>query len=210
MGSPVTENKRETPNATSGYDDLFGKINQITELEKKILDLKKKLLMDTAVGSIDEHFEHPSFLLIRSGNRTFAAPLKYVDEIVEMPMVQPLPKPVPTIAGMVNYHGELIAIIDVEELTSSTHEPISSSQVLAVCTTDERQFGLKIDEALEVITVEPSAITMTDEVLPGIVRSSGMVNINEHETALILDIMWIAVGVHLGSILVKDAATPKE
>lgn len=206
----MTEHKPDASPSVGSHGGLFGRIEKITQLEHEVVTLKKQLLFDSAQGTGEEQFELPSFLLVKAGTHTFAAPLKYVDEIVEMPQIQPLPTPVSTIAGTVNFHGEILAVIDVEELTTSKKRPLSASQVLVICTIDDRHFSLKVDEALEVVTVETNAITMTDNVLPGIMKSSGLLTLPANESALILNLMWIGIGAHLGAILSGDAATPKE
>ncbi|MBN2344091.1 MAG: chemotaxis protein CheW [Deltaproteobacteria bacterium] len=206
----MTEQKPDASNSVRSAGDLFGKIEQIAELENQVLFLKKQLLMESALGAGEEQFEHPSFLLVKSKKIVFAAPLQYVDEIVEMPYISPLPRPVASVSGTVDYHGEVLAVIDIEELTTGNNTSISPTQVLVICTIDNRRLALKVDEAIEVITVEMDAITMTDKVLPGIMKSSGLLRLSNNESALILDLMWIGVGAHLGSILSDDAATPKE
>jgi chemotaxis signal transduction protein len=206
----VTDPKRDAAEVEPGDGNLLDKIAHITRLENEVVALKKKLLLDSAQGYGDEQLEKPSFLLINSGKNTFAAPLKYVDEIVEMPQIMPLPAPIASIAGTVNYHGDLLAVVDVEELTSETSTPISPTQVLVICTMDQRRLALKVDEALEVIIVEPNAITMSDAVMPGMLKSSGMLQLPNNQSALILDLIWIGIGAHLGSILSADAATPQE
>ena len=206
----MTERKQDDSSAVGRAGSLFEKISEITQLENQVVALKKKLLLDAAQGAGDEKLEHPSFLLLNVASHTFAAPLMYVDEIVEMPQIQPLPAPIASIAGTVNYHGDLLAVVDIEELTGTAPSPLSPSQVLVICTIDKRRVALKVDEAIEVITAKPGAITMSDDVMPGILKSSGLLTIGANKSALILDLMWIGIGAHLGSILSMDAATPQE
>ncbi|MBN2718296.1 MAG: chemotaxis protein CheW [Deltaproteobacteria bacterium] len=206
----MTDRKHDASSTARKVGSLFDKIEEITQLENQVVALKKKLLLDSAQGVGDEQLEKPSFLLVNVTGRIFAAPLIFVDEIVEMPQIQPLPAPISSIAGTVNYHGDLLAVVDVEELTTSKSGPVNASQVLVICTIDQRRVALKVDEAVEVITVDASRITMSDEVMPGILKSSGLLTISADKSALILDIMWIGIGAHLGTILSHDAATPQD
>lgn len=206
----MTDLKPDVSITQRSQGGLFDTIKEITQLENHVVSLKKRLLLESAQGFGEEQFENPSFLLVKSAEQTFAAPLKYVNEIVEMPLIMPLPNPISSIAGMVNYHGELLAVIDIEELTRGTTTPVSPSQVLLICTIEQRHLALKVDEAIEVVTMDASAITMSDSVMPGIMKSSGMLKISPVKSALILDLIWIGVGAHLGRILSSDAATPKE
>ncbi|MBN2529782.1 MAG: chemotaxis protein CheW [Deltaproteobacteria bacterium] len=206
----MTDPKRDDSRSARISGGLFDKIEEITRLENQVVNLKRQLLLDSAQGFGDEQLENPSFLLVHSGKHVFAAPLKYVDEIVEMPHIEALLNPISSIAGTVNYHGDLLAVIDVEELTTSASTPMESSQVLVICTIDHRRLALKVDEAIEVVTVAQSDITMSDTVMPGISKSSGLIKLPDNNSALILDLIWIGVGAHLGSILSEDAATPQD
>jgi len=194
--------------ASDAEDELSRSVREIRSLEDRLIALKRRLLMDSAGGGGTTPAD-PSFLLLRTGGQPLAAPLQHVEEVVEMPELIPLPKPVPAIAGMVNYHAEIIAVIRLDELAGAQDILPAISQVLVVCRTEGRRFALKADEALEVVTVRSEDITMTDRVLPGILRSSGMLRLDNTRTALIIDPVWISAGLHLGATLQADAATPQ-
>ncbi len=194
--------------ASQKEDALTRSVREIRSLEDQLIALKQRLLMDSAGGGTALSSDL-SFLLLRTGGQPLAAPLLHVEEVVEMPELIPLPRPVPAIAGLVNYHAEIIAVIRLDELTGAPDVLPAISQVLVVCRAEGRLFALKADEALEVVTVRPEDITMTDRVLPGILRTSGMLRMDSTRTALIIDPVWISAGLHLGAALQADAATPQ-
>ena len=194
--------------ASQKEDALTRSVREIRSLEDQLIALKQRLLMDSAGGGTALSSDL-SFLLLRTGGQPLAAPLLHVEEVVEMPELIPLPRPVPAIAGLVNYHAEIIAVIRLDELTGAPDVLPAISQVLVVCRAEGRLFALKADEALEVVTVRPEDITMTDRVLPGILRTSGMLRMDSTRTVLIIDPVWISAGLHLGAALQADAATPQ-
>jgi hypothetical protein len=113
-------------------------VDEIRALEAKLLGMKKDLLFRAAAvddGGADRSL---SFLLVRAGGRLFAAPITQVDEVVEVPSLTPLGEGVRTIAGLCNYHGRMIAVIDVAELSGGARAGLSPEQVLVVCSVPPR------------------------------------------------------------------------
>jgi chemotaxis signal transduction protein len=131
-----------------------------------------------------------------------------VEEVVELPALTPLHESVRTIAGLCNYHGQVVAVIDVAELSGGSRTVITSDRVLVICTVKPRTFALLVDEALEVVTAEPGAVTLADEVMTGVLRSAGVLKLPGNSTAQIVDLAWLAVGAQLAALLRTDAATP--
>ncbi len=199
---------------SSSIKDVINRVKQIKNLEHEIVDLKKQLLLDSAIGkqTTVSSDNNPAFLLLKTKGELLAAPLKYIEEVVEIPKLIPLPTPVPSIAGMVNYHGDLLAVIDVNLINTKNSDNTAESelnldQMLVICSVEDRKFSLLIDEAVEVISISDDHITMSDSVMPGIIKNSGILNLPNGKTAIIIDLLWIAVGTHLGTVLNNDAIT---
>jgi chemotaxis signal transduction protein len=102
----------------------------------------------------------------------------------------------------------MIAVIDVAELSGGARAGLSPDQVLVVCSVPPRTFALLVEEALEVITAEPGAVTLADEVMSGVLRAAGVLRLPANETAQIVDLAWIAIGAQLAALLSADAAKP--
>ena len=194
--------------AVAAPKDAAASVEEIRALEAKLLGMKKELLFSAAAVDDDAATRSLAFLLLRQGGRPFAAPISQVDEVVELPALTPLGDAVRTIAGLCNYHGRMIAVVDLAELSGGDRTGVSPARVLAVCTVESRTFALLVDEALEVVTSEPGAVTLADEVMSGIMRTAGVLRLAGNQTAHIVDLAWIAVGAQLAAILHEDAATP--
>jgi chemotaxis signal transduction protein len=124
-----------------------------------------------------------------------------------MPALEPLEQPAAAIAGLANYHGETIAVIDVAAIASGTRREIHPALALVVCTVRPRRIGLMVDETIEVVTVHRSAVTASDDVLHGAFKASGVLRLPEG-AAFIVDALWMALGVELANLLGEDAVTP--
>jgi chemotaxis signal transduction protein len=190
--------------------NIKSRIDEIRKLEEKVVNLKKSFVLESSSAFEDGIFSEPSFLLIGVKKKIFAAPLHHIDEVLEIPFIDELADRVNCIAGMVNYHGELIAVIDVEELSTKSRSYINSYQMLVICTAGDHRFALKVDEALEVVTASSDDITVSDEILPGILNSSGLLKTKVLGTVSIIDLIWISAGIHLNAVLRTDSVIPRE
>jgi len=199
---------KDVPIATAVAKDAATCVEEIRVLEARLLGLKKDLLFSAASVDDGEASVSLSFLLVRVAGDLFAAPISQVDEVVELPALTLLHESVRTIAGLCNYHGQVVAVIDVAELSGGTRTAISADRVLVICTVKPRTFALLVDEALEVVTAEPGAVTLADEVMTGVLRSAGVLKLTGNSTAQIVDLAWLAVGAQIAALLRSDAATP--
>jgi chemotaxis signal transduction protein len=206
MTSPDPE---DSSSSSKEIRNTATRVEEIRVLEDKLLGLKKDLLFSAATAENEEPTRALSFLLVRVGGNLFAAPILYVEEVVELPGLLPLSDAVATIAGLCNYHGRMLAVIDVAELTGGSRTAISTNRILVVCEIPPRAFALLVDEALEVIVASASAVTLADEVMTGVLRAAGVLHLEGNTTAQIIDLAWLAVGAQLAAVLREDAATPR-
>ena len=125
-----------------------------------------------------------------------------------MPALEPAEEDTRAVAGLANFHGEMIAVIDVAEIASGKRSVVSPSQSMVICQVRPRRLGLMVDEAVDVVTVPRGALSASDEVLPGAIRGAGVLQLPE-ETALVIDMLWMAIGAELANLLADDAATPR-
>jgi purine-binding chemotaxis protein CheW len=205
MTPPRPEDKADAQRATGGTQT---RVEEIRELEARLVGLKKELLFRAATVRRAGAEGSLSFLVARVGQSLFAAPILNVEEVVELPALVPLPDAARTIAGLCNYHGRMLAVIDVAELTAGTRTALSASCVLVICEIPPRVFALLVDEVLEVIVADESAVTLADEVMTGALRSAGVLSLPGGVTAQIIDLEWLAIGAQLAAALRDDAATP--
>jgi chemotaxis signal transduction protein len=202
----MTTAYKSDPPSESSLKSLAERIHEITLLEDKLIRLKQDFLLNSA-SNTQKKSDRYDFLLFKVQNHKMAAPLKHIEEVVEMPELIPLPNNVTAIKGLVNYHGKHLPVIDIATIAGAPCQPVSTNNNLIICSIESRQFALKIDEALEVITVNREKIEISDELLPGILPNAGILNL-DNQIALIIDIGWIAIGAQLAEFVSADGAKP--
>ncbi len=202
-----TDNSNKQP-AEAATGTMAERVAQIRMLEDRLVGLKQDLLLSTATVTPDTQTTDLNFLLLKIDEHTLAAPISFVEEVVEMAALTSLRKDVETVAGLLNYHGDMIAVIDVAQLVGVGKSTVDASKAMVICHIEPRTFALMVDEAIEVVTTDPDAIVISDEVLPGLLKASGILKLPDGGTAFIMDLGWLAIGAQLAGMLSADAATP--
>jgi purine-binding chemotaxis protein CheW len=112
-------------------------------------------------------------LVFRLGGERFALPLAAVDEVVEMPEVQPLPDSSSTVLGIATMRGELVSIYDPRALLHAGDGRYGAALLFS---TGNRRVGVAIDDVFDPILVEADAVRpapgmdAADGMLQGVVR----------------------------------------
>ena len=203
-----TSKKDKTKAEITDPAALAAQLKEIQNLEIKIVDLKRKLLHSgaTICGLSEKETLH--FLLLRLGDKQLALPIEYAEEVLEMPAFDSIHRINTAIAGLVNYHGELISVIDIAEMMSTPYSHSLVDRNLVICHFERRTFGIMIDDAIEVIDVPKSSVTVADSVLPGALKTAGFLSLPGDKSTAILDMGWMAIGSQLGTMLQQSVATP--
>ncbi len=194
--------------APTGPVNMATRVAQIRELEDRLVELKQDLVFSTAVVTPGPETSNLDFLLVKIGEHTLAAPVSFVEEVVEMAALTSLRKDVQTVVGLLNYHGDMIAVIDLAQLVGIGTSEIDSSKAMVICHVESRTFALLVDEAIETITTDPDAVVISDKVLPGLLKAAGILKLSDGGTAFIMDLGWLSIGAQLAGLLRDNAATP--
>ncbi len=104
----------------------------------------------------------------RIGHLSLLVPEGVMTEVLDKPVVYPLPRGPRWLAGMINQRGNVIPLFDLFELSGSTETPPRVRRVLLI--------GHSVHAVAMYIDELPQALTATDRVavaasLPGILRS---------------------------------------
>jgi purine-binding chemotaxis protein CheW len=80
--------------------------------------------------------EEDSSLIVRQafriGHMRLVAPFATASELVEMPNVYPLPRMPQNLLGLVNLHGRIVPLFDLDNLFETTHLPREKRMVLVI------------------------------------------------------------------------------
>jgi chemotaxis signal transduction protein len=205
----MTGSNHDNPGPTgSGGETASQRMDEIRELERRVIELKRALL--TGSSAADPGLEaggEITFVLARCAGHLMAVSISYIEEVVQMPALRSLPGGAQSVVGLLDYHGEILAVIDLGRLAGGERSPVTRDRALLICEVPPRRVGLMVGEITDVATVGAESISVGEEVLPGALRAAGVLRAGE-ETAYIADVAWIALGADLAEVLSDDAAIP--
>ncbi len=189
---------------------LHGQLATIRKLEDQLIDLKHKFVATSASASEDPAAEDdPTFLLLTNAGRYLAIPISYVEEVIQMPALIGLPEEKRGVLGLINYHGAMVAAIDLGEIIGTGATKLAVDNALIICQSELLKFAIVIEEATDVITVGADEIQVSTEVLPGALKALGVVPFAD-EVALIIDILSVALSVQLDELSGKSSASDRK
>jgi len=111
------------------------------------------------------------YLLLDAGSDTYALEAARVAEVVPCAALKRAPGTPPSVAGILNYHGTPVPVLDCGELLANLPSPLKFSTRIAICRVDfggcDRLLGLLAENVTRVQKLSP-----TDFVGAGAVAAS--------------------------------------
>ncbi len=107
-----------------------------------------------------------SFLTFRLENQVFGLPITTVRQIIEMVTITPLPQVLDTIEGVINYRGAMIPVADLRYYLGMSKTPRRLHTPIIITSLFDRQFGLIVDEVLDVLKLPSGQIVQPKDMLP--------------------------------------------
>lgn len=99
--------------------------------------------------------EGQQFLIFRQRGRNLALPITGISEIIRLVTISPLPEQPAYVAGVINYRGELLPVLDLWYLFGQDAPPLAAQMGIIVAELDGRRFGLIVEEMVGVRPLEP-------------------------------------------------------
>ena len=133
----------------------------------------------------------PTLIFDVAGQR-FGLPVEHVVQIVEMVAITPLPKAPEIVAGVINFHGHVIPVVDVRKRLNLPPQPYTLRTPVVISRIGEHVTGLVVDGVSGVVEVSPKQIEMPTEIfspetLPPLPLLSGVARLGDG-LLLILDL----------------------
>lgn len=138
----------------------------------------------------DGHDDGLAVLLVEVDRVRCGIPVTDVDELHPVVATAPLPGAPAVIDGAIDVRGTVVAVLDVRGRLGLTRRPPLLSDHLVVCRVGERSVALRVDRALELVSVPRHRIDEADHLdggdhLSGVARlSDGLVLIQDLATFL--------------------------
>lgn len=116
----------------------------------------------------EEDIRQGKYMTFDIGTDTFGVELKYVNEIIQMQPVTPIPEVEPYIKGLINLRGKIIPVIDVACRFEQEAEIYNDRTCVIVIEVRGVEVGLIINNIAQVVSIEE------DNILPPPVTPHGM------------------------------------
>jgi purine-binding chemotaxis protein CheW len=117
-------------------------------------------------------------ILFALGDETFAMRVSEVERVVRAARIKPLPSAPAIVAGILNYHGDVVAIINSRKRFNIPERPLRLTDRFIIAGNENRVIGLICDEVEPVRQVNANLIKACAEIIPGIGFVDGVVNVD--------------------------------
>lgn len=146
-----------------------------------------------SAGTLRQGYVHRLVAFRLEGQR-YALHLLVVERVLRMVAVSPLPRAPSIVLGVVNFHGQVIPVLDLQRRFGLSSRNYGFNSTLLVARTNRRTMALPVDKILGVQEVPSENVTLPDAVLPGTgfvagiaALSDGVLLIHDLDTFLSLD-----------------------
>ncbi len=118
------------------------------EYIKKILKERAKRISSTNIESISTRDNYISGLLFKLSDEVYVVDTSYVNEVVFIKEVTPLPATPAFLLGIINVRGKIISVIDLRKFFSLSDRGITNLNRVIVIEGNDMEFGILVDEIL--------------------------------------------------------------
>jgi purine-binding chemotaxis protein CheW len=129
-------------------------------------------------------------LAFKLGRQTYALPIHPVVQIIEMVAITPIPQIDTALEGVINVHGEAVAVVKLRRHLGLPDAPLQLNTPIVLVKVGERTVGLIVDEVVDVLNLPDDRIIHLHDILPDTVGDApalqGVTYITEN-TLLMLD-----------------------
>jgi len=134
----------------------------------------------------------PDAIVVRLGVARYAVPMADVAEVVPVPAVTRVPGMPTWLAGVVNWRGHVLPVLDLRPVLGEPTSPLPTSARVVVLTRDGIEAGLLVELITGLLTPSQAAALPTPstastgavELVHGVVDSGGPVSLLDAEAVL--------------------------
>lgn len=120
-----------------------------------------------------------SLVIFTLDNQRYALPLHAAQRVVRMVAITPLPNAPDIILGVVNFHGQVIPVINVRCRFRLPERAIALTDQLVFAHTARRPVALVVDTVLDVIANADQKLIAPETILPKIAYVDGVVKLSD-------------------------------
>jgi len=120
-----------------------------------------------------------SLVIFTLDKQRYALPLHAAQRVVRMVAITPLPNAPDIILGVVNFHGQVIPVINVRSRFRLPERAIALTDQLVFARTARRPVALVVDTVLDVIANAEQKLIAPETILPKIAYVEGVVKLSD-------------------------------
>lgn len=127
-------------------------------------------------------------------SQKFALPMVFVNRVIHVVEISPLPQTPAFIQGIINFHGDIIPVINMRSLFGLQQRDIELTDKLLIADIPSGKFAFLVDSTQGILEIEKNEILKTktinygDKFFHGIIKQQdGMILINDVEKFLSKD-----------------------
>jgi purine-binding chemotaxis protein CheW len=120
-----------------------------------------------------------SLVIFTLDKQRYALPLHAAQRVVRMVAITPLPNAPDIILGVVNFHGQVIPVINVRSRFRLPERVIALTDQLVFARTARRPVALVVDTVLDVIANAEQKLIAPETILPKIAYVEGVVKLSD-------------------------------
>jgi purine-binding chemotaxis protein CheW len=117
----------------------------------------------TAEGTLSERQDLVAFRLEK---QTYALPIEPIVQIIEMVAITPIPQLDAVVEGVINVHGEAVAVVKLRRHFGLPDAPLQLNTPILLVRIGGQTIGLIVDEVADVFNLPTDQIVQLDEILP--------------------------------------------
>lgn len=106
-----------------------------------------------------------AILAFTVGDQHYGLPVESVLQIIEMVAVTPLPGAPEIVAGIINFHGQVVPLIDMRLRLSQPPQPYTLRTPIIIAQLDDRLAGLVVDAVMDVVELSPQQLRDPEQIL---------------------------------------------
>jgi len=102
-------------------------------------------------------------LVFAINNQRYAMPVSIVETVVRIVEIMPIPGAKDFIKGVINFHGDVIAVIDLRHKFNLLDRQIELTDQLIIIHDSNRKFAVMVDGVIEVIECDKKNVSVIKE-----------------------------------------------
>jgi purine-binding chemotaxis protein CheW len=102
----------------------------------------------------------------RLDRQRYALPIGSIKQVIEMVTITPVPQVQASVAGVINFHGAAIPVIDLRQHLGMQKMPLMLHTPILMVYLSERLMGLIVDEVLSVSELPSDHVIHPRDILP--------------------------------------------